>query len=81
MYAGLFLTGRALEQFKPYFIKIQTNRITTINQEVRYIFLSQEGFADQLIQIYSNLEVVMIVKQKFSEFIQKGSATEYIIIF
>ena len=33
-YAGLFLTGRALEWFKPYFTKIQLNRIGTTNIEV-----------------------------------------------
>ena len=30
-YTGLFLTGRALKQFKPYLTKIQINRITTTN--------------------------------------------------
>ena len=39
-YAGLFLTGRALEQFKSYLTKIQVNRITTTNQDMRYIFAS-----------------------------------------
>ena len=38
-YAGLFLTGRALEWFKPYLTKIQLNRISTTNIEVRYMFL------------------------------------------
>ena len=33
-YAGLFLTGRVLEWFKPYFIKIQLNGINTTNIEV-----------------------------------------------
>ena len=28
-YIGLFLSGRALEWFKPYFTKIQLNRINT----------------------------------------------------
>src|SRR6266702_3957733 len=40
IYAGLFLTGKALKWFKPYFTEIQTNGITTLNQEVKYIFLS-----------------------------------------
>jgi len=40
MYAGLFLTGRALEWFKPYLTEIQTNKMTTLNQEVKYIFSS-----------------------------------------
>ena len=33
-YAGLFLTERVLEWFKPYFTKIQLNGISTINIEV-----------------------------------------------
>ena len=49
MYAGLFLTGRALEWFKPYFTKIQTNGMSTTNQEVRYMFSSWERFVNQLI--------------------------------
>ena len=32
-YIGLFLLGRALEWFNPYFIKIQLNRISTTNIE------------------------------------------------
>ena len=38
-YAGLFLTGKALEWFKPYLTKIQLNRMGTTNIEARYIFL------------------------------------------
>ena len=38
-YAGLFLTGRVLEWFKFYFIKIQLNRLSTTNVEVWYMFL------------------------------------------
>ena len=34
MYARLFLTGRALEWFKPYLMEIQTNGMTTLNQEI-----------------------------------------------
>ena len=30
-YAGLFLSGRVLEWFKPYFTKIQENGLTTTN--------------------------------------------------
>ena len=39
-YTGLFLTGRALEWFKPYFTKIQLNGIGTTNIEARYMFLT-----------------------------------------
>ena len=38
-YAGLFLTERVLKWFKPYFTKIQLNRMNTINIEVYYMFL------------------------------------------
>ena len=37
-YIGLFLTGRVLEWFKPYFTKVQLNRLNTTNIEVWYIF-------------------------------------------
>ena len=33
-YAGLFLIKRVLEWFKPYFTKIQLNRMSTTNVEV-----------------------------------------------
>ena len=33
-YTGLFLIGRALEQFKSYFTKIQLNGMSTTNIEV-----------------------------------------------
>ena len=33
-YTGLFLTGRALEWFKPYLTKIQLNGMSTTNVEV-----------------------------------------------
>ena len=39
-YAGLFLIGRVLEWFKPYFTKIQLNGMSTTNIEARYIFLT-----------------------------------------
>ena len=38
-YAGLFLIGRVLEWFKPYFTEIQLNRMSTINIKARYMFL------------------------------------------
>jgi hypothetical protein len=38
-YAGLFLTERVLEWFKPYLTKIQLNGISTTNVEARYMFL------------------------------------------
>ena len=38
-YAGLFLTERVLEWFKPYLTKIQLNRMSTTNIEAQYMFL------------------------------------------
>ena len=38
-YAGLFLTGRVLEWFKPYLTKVQLNGLNTTNIEAQYIFL------------------------------------------
>ena len=38
-YIRLFLLGRVLEWFKLYLTKIQLNKISTTNIEVRYIFL------------------------------------------
>ena len=47
-YTGLFLTGRVLEQFKPYLTEIQLNGMSTTNIEVWYMFLIQDGFANWL---------------------------------
>ena len=52
-YVGLFLAGQVLKQFKLYLIEYKANRITIRNAEVKYIFLSQIGFADRLTQIYT----------------------------
>ena len=38
-YAGLFLIGRVLEWFKPYFTEIQLNGMSTINVKIWYMFL------------------------------------------
>ena len=43
-YVGLFLTRRVLEQFKPYFTKVQSNGLNTTNIEAWYMFLIQKGF-------------------------------------
>ena len=63
-YTGLFLTGKALKQFKPYLTKIQINSIMSTNLEVKYMFLSQGGFAEQLIQMFRNLKVTTTVEKK-----------------
>ena len=38
-YIGLFLIERVLEWFKPYFTKVQLNRLNTTNIEIQYMFL------------------------------------------
>ena len=81
IYIRLFLTGRALKWFKPYFTEIQINRLFMTNQEVRYIFLSWEGFVNRPTQIYNNLEIVMTMEWKLLELVQKGSATDYTTMF
>ena len=63
-YAELFLTGRVLEQFKPYFTKIQLNGMGTTNIEVQYMFLIQDGFANQLKQIFKSLKEELVAKDK-----------------
>ena len=63
-YAGLFLLKRALEWFKPYFIKIQENRLTTTNLKARYMFLTWEGFYKYIIQIFKSLDKELIAKNK-----------------
>ena len=45
-YAGLFLMGRVLEQFKPYLTEVQINGLNTTNIEARYMFLMWDGFAN-----------------------------------
>ena len=63
-YIGLFLLERVLKQFKPYFTKVQLNKITSTNLEVKYLFLSQGGFTERLIQMFRDLEVTTIAKRK-----------------
>ena len=38
-YAGLFLTGRVLKQFKPYLTKVQINGLNITNIKAQYMFL------------------------------------------
>ena len=49
VYAGLFLMGCALKQFKLYLIEYEANGLTTKNNKVKYIFLNQEEFCNRLI--------------------------------
>ena len=64
VYTGLFLIGRALEQFKPYLTKVQLNSIISTNLEVKYLFLSQGGFIKRLMQIFRDLKVTTIAEKK-----------------
>ena len=63
-YAGLFLIERVLKQFKPYFTKIQLNGMSTTNIEAQYIFLTWDGFANQLKQIFRSPEEELVAKDK-----------------
>ena len=45
-YMGLFLTKMVLEWFKPYLTEVQLNGLNTTNIEARYMFSTQEGFAN-----------------------------------
>ena len=63
-YTKLFLIGKVLEWFKPYFTKIQLNGMSTTNVKVRYIFLIQEGFANWLKQIFRSLEKESVAEDK-----------------
>ena len=63
-YAGLFLMGRVLKQFKPYLTEIQLNGMSTTNIETQYIFSIQDGFANRLKQIFGSLEEELVTKDK-----------------
>ena len=81
IYTGLFLTRRALKWFKPYLTEIQTNKMTTLNQEVKYIFLNWEEFTNQLIQIYGDIKAAVTAERRLSKLMQKKSTTEYTMTF
>ena len=70
VYAGLFLTGHALKQFKLYLMEYKANGLITRNNKVKYIFSSQEGFCNRLMQIYSNFKVIATAKCKLQELTQ-----------
>jgi len=57
------------------------NGMTTLNQEVRYIFLSWEGFASRLTQIYSDIEAAVMAERRLSKLTQKGLITKYTMMF
>ena len=76
-YAGIFLTGRALEWFKPYLLEYQENRIITTNLKTKYIFISQDNFRSQMIQMFRDPEEEVITEYRLYLLTQKGSAIEY----
>ena len=63
-YAGLFLIERVLKQFKPYLTKIQLNRISTTNIKAQYIFLTWEGFTNQLKQMFKSPKKELVAEDK-----------------
>src|SRR6266700_922546 len=78
-YAGIFLTGRALEWFKLYLMEYQINRATTTNLETKYIFLSWDNFKNWITQMFRDIEEETIAEWKLYSLMQKGSAIEYTI--
>ncbi len=81
IYIGIYLTGNVLKWFKSYLTEYQTNRATTTNLETKYIFINQENFKSQLMQIFRDLEEEATAKQKLYILIQKGLVRDYIIMF
>src|SRR6266566_4235793 len=77
IYAGIFLTGKALEWFKLYLTEYQTNGATTTNLKIKYIFLSWDNFKNQMTQIFGDLEEEATAERKLYLLTQKGSAMEY----
>ena len=43
---------------------MQLNRMSTTNIKVQYIFLTQDGFANQLKQMFGSLEEELVTKNK-----------------
>jgi hypothetical protein len=76
-YAGLFLSGRALEWFEPYLTEIQENGLTTTNQEARYMFSSWEGFCKRMTQMFGSPEEESIAEDKLETIRQTSSAMAY----
>ena len=81
IYAGMHLIGKPLKWFQPYLSKAQTNRVTTTNKEVRYMFLLWEGFKSQLVQIYRDSEEEEMATKKIYKLRQTASAIVYMTKF
>ena len=69
-YAGIYLTKKPLEWFQLYLTKAQTNKITSTNSKIKYMFSTWEGFCNQLIQIYKNAK-----KEKRKKYNKKALQT------
>jgi hypothetical protein len=77
VYAGLFLSGRALEWFEPYLTEMQKNGLSTTNPEVKYMFASWEGFSTRLTQMFGDPEAETTAERKLQNITQRTSAVEY----
>src|SRR5882762_4777026 len=63
-YAGLFLSKQVLKWFEPYLAEFKTNRLTSLNKEVKYMFSSWDGFSLRLTQMYGDLEAEATAERK-----------------
>ena len=63
-YAGLFLIGYILKQFKPYLTEYKVNSLITKNNKVKYMFSNWEGFCNRLMQIYNDFKVTITAERK-----------------
>ena len=62
-------------------MEYKANSLITRNNKIKYIFSSQKGFCNRLIQIYSDPKVIITAKRKLQEFTQQGLAMDYTIQF
>jgi len=75
------LTGKPWKWFQFYLAETQLNEITFTNSEVKYMFLTWEGFCNQLIQIYKNAKEKETVTRKLYKLKQISSAMVYMTKF
>ena len=68
IYTGMHLIRKPFKQFQLYLSETQTNRVTTTNKKVRYIFSLCEGFKAHLIQIYGDFKKEETVTKKLYKF-------------
>jgi len=77
IYAGMHLIEKPFKWFQLYLSETQTNGVTIINKEVRYIFSLWEGFKSQLIQIYNDSEEEKTAIKKIYKLKQTALAMMY----